>query len=1032
MTGKIDFPQMEQDILRTWQQQQVFARSLQQRRAGQPYIFYDGPPFANGLPHYGHILANTIKDVVPRYWTMRGYYVERRFGWDCHGLPVEYEIEKREKFTSRQDILQLGIDRFNDMCRQSVVHYCQEWQRTITRIGRWVDWDNQYRTMDLSYMESVWWVCRRLFEKGLLYRDHKVVPYSPRITTVLSNFEANQNYQNVQDPSITVKLRATDEDAYFLIWTTTPWTLPANLAVAVDEDVIYSKIIDHDRKQSYYLANDALGRFYDSSDHYTVERQLSGRELGGRSYQPLFPFADSDTGFRVLTADFVNTDEGTGIVHLAPAFGEDDYRLCKARAIDHFDPLDSEGRFTDRAGQFSGLLFKEADKKIIRNLKERQLIIRHDTIVHRYPYCERTNSPLIYRAIPAWYVAVEKIKDRLLANNNKINWLPAHLQQGRFGNWLENAKDWAISRNRFWGTPLPIWLCEDEKCQTMTIVGSVQELEKLSGEKITDLHKHVVDRLTFVCKECQRTMRRVPEVLDCWFDSGSMPYAQVHYPFSQQSQPPPAHFIAEGLDQTRGWFYTLNVLSTALFDQPAFHNVVVNGTILNEQGKKMSKRHRNYTPPDKLIDKYGADAVRLYLLNSPLLRAEDLRFSDKGVVDTIRTVLLPLWNAQHFFTTYATASGWSPTADGGLGDQRLDRWIISKLQSLIRDLHSFMENYQLNLAVPRLVEFIDLLTNSYIRLNRRRFWEDDDNAFTVLRTVLVNLCQLLAPFAPFISERIYQEMMGTNESVHLCDSPTFDASRHDQQLEDEMQLVTTILDLGRRLRAQRRLKTRQVLNKLLVINDSKTVEHYRDLLKDELNVKQVEFSSDEHRYVNLTIKPNLKKLGARLGKQLKQLQVELATVNASQKSVNNFVDRLRNEGTTVADVTLHLDDFIIDRRTKNTELAVETGNGVTVLLDTTLSEQLIAEGLAREVINRVQKSRKEFDLQVTDRIELLIVVDQQLRKSIEQFADHIRNETLATELLLVAEKPAETNNYGYCENFTIDGQQMLLMMRKSV
>ena len=1036
MTGKIDFPQMERDILHDWQQHQVFARSVQQRRAGQPYIFYDGPPFANGLPHYGHILANTIKDVVPRYWTMRGYYVERRFGWDCHGLPVEYEIEKREKFTSRQDILQLGIDRFNEMCRQSVVHYCQQWQRTITRIGRWVDWNNQYHTMDLSYMESVWWVCQRLAEKGLLYRDHKVVPYSPRITTVLSNFEANQNYQDVQDPAITVKLPANDEDAYFLIWTTTPWTLPANLAVAVAEDLTYCKITDHQNNESYYLANEALARLYSNSDQYTIDRQLTGRELSGRSYQPLFPFAKrtDDRSFRVLTADFVNTDEGTGIVHLAPSFGEDDYRLCKTQAIDHFDPLDNEARFTDCAGPFSGLSFKEADKKIIRDLKERQLIIRHDTIVHRYPYCERTNSPLIYRAIPAWYVAVEKFKDRLVANNNRINWLPAHLQQGRFGNWLENAKDWAISRNRFWGTPLPIWLCEDDTCQEMIVVGSVQQLEEVSGQKITDLHKHVVDNLTFACKECQRTMRRVPEVLDCWFESGSMPCAQVHYPFSQKAQPPPANFIAEGLDQTRGWFYTLNVLSTALFDQPAFHNVVVNGTILNEQGKKMSKRHRNYTPPDDLIDKYGADAVRLYLLNSPLLRAEDLRFSDKGVVDTIRTVLLPLWNAQHFFTTYATAAQWSATSNtsNDFGDHRLDRWIVSKLQSLIKDLHQFMEGYQLSLAVPRLVEFIDLLTNSYIRLNRRRFWEDDNQAFTVLRYVLINFCQLLAPFAPFISERIYRQLSG-DQSVHLCDSPMFNAELHDQQLENEMQLVTTVLDLGRRLRAKHQLKTRQVLSKLLVITDKTTAaQHYRDLLKDELNVKQLQFSTDEQQYVSLTIKPNLKKLGARLGKRLKQLRSELSTINASQKSVSEFIDRLQDKGVTIAGASLHLDDFIIDRQTKSSELAVETGNGLTVLLDTNLTEQLIAEGLAREVVNRVQKSRKEFDLQVTDRIELLIVADQQLNKAIEQFSDYICSETLATQLLLPTEEPSsETAAYGYRENFTIDNQQMLLLMRKS-
>ena len=860
VTGTVSFPQLEEAVLDFWQRERLFHRVQEQRRGSQEYLFYDGPPFANGLPHYGHILANTIKDVVPRYWTMRGFYVERRFGWDCHGLPVEYEIEKREGFKGRQDILRIGVERFNSMCRESVMHYTREWQRTITRLGRWVDWDNQYRTMDLSFMESVWHVCKTLADKGLLYRGHKVVPYSPRITAVLSNFEANQNYKEIQDPAIVVKLRATDEDAYFLIWTTTPWTLVSNLALAVAPDMPLVKIKDRNRNENFYLAASRLTSFYPQADDYTIEQKLHGRDLVGHTYQPLYDCAASTAGaFRVLAADFVSDDEGTGIVHMAPAFGEDDYRICRANSIDIFDPLDDEGRFvaSQVEAELANLYVKDADKVIIATLKKRGHIVRHDTIVHRYPFCERTDTPLIYRAVPAWYVAVEKFRDRLCAHNESINWVPTHLKHGRVGNWLQNAQDWAISRNRFWGTPLPIWTCAQENCDGMQVVGSLAELEKLSGERVSDLHKHIVDKLRIACPQCATPMTRVAEVLDCWFESGSMPCAQQHYPFTQKTPPPPADFIAEGLDQTRGWFYTLNVLAAALFDQPAFRNVVVNGTILDAHGKKMSKRHRNYTAPDNLMDKYGSDSVRLYLLNSPLLRAEDLRFSNQGVVDTIRAILLPLWNSWSFLSTYAEAEDWQPPAalldHAPESDNALDHWIISQLQTLLRDVHTQMEAYRLNQAVPRLVEFIDLLTNWYIRLNRRRFWEGgvriDAAAFSTLYYVLLNFCQILAPFAPFISERIYRGLTAglssAQDSVHLCDVPLGDSTLRQPQLEEQLALVRTVIELGRKLRAQCKLRTRQVLASVLVIttkqSDASAVNKFAQLIADELNVKKINF-----------------------------------------------------------------------------------------------------------------------------------------------------------------------------------------------
>lgn len=1039
VTGTVSFPQLEEAVLEFWQREQLFPRVQDMRRGSQAYLFYDGPPFANGLPHYGHILANTIKDVVPRYWTMRGYYVERRFGWDCHGLPVEYEIEKREGFKGRQDILQVGIEQFNSMCRESVMHYTREWQRTITRLGRWVDWNNQYRTMDLSFMESVWHVCKTLADKGLLYRGHKIVPYSPRITAVLSNFEANQNYKEVQDPAIVVKLRAVDEEASFLIWTTTPWTLVSNLALAVAPDMPLVKIKDHKHNASFYLAASRLAAFYPQADDYEVEARLHGRDLVGRKYQPLYDYAATTANaFQVLAADFVSDDEGTGIVHMAAAFGEDDYRICRANDINIFDPLDDEGCFIASCvgEELANLYVKEADKVIIASLKKRGHIVRHDTIVHRYPFCERTDTPLIYRAVPAWYVAVEKFRDRLCAHNESINWVPPHLKHGRMGNWLQNAQDWAISRNRFWGTPLPIWTCAQENCEGMQVVGSRAELEQLSGERITDLHKHIVDKLHIACPQCHQPMRRVAEVLDCWFESGSMPCAQQHYPFTQQKQPPPADFIAEGLDQTRGWFYTLNVLATALFDQPAFRNVVVNGTILDAQGKKMSKRHRNYTAPDNLMDKYGADSVRLYLLNSPLLRAEDLRFSDQGVVETTRAILLPLWNAWSFLSTYAEAEDWQPPAtllkQAPQSDNALDNWIVSQLQTLLQDVHVQMEAYRLNQAVPRLVEFVDLLTNWYIRLNRRRFWEGgeriDAAAFSTLYYVLLNLSKILAPFAPFISERIYrgltQNIRAAHASVHLCDVPLGDSALQQTQLEEQLALVRTVIELGRKLRAQGKLRTRQVLASVLVIttkqSDASAINTFAELIAAELNVKQINFSAEEEKYVALNIKPDLKKLGARLGARLRQLREKLAQANRSQAELRSFWQEVIDGKFVLDGERLSTDDFLLERKPLNNTAAASAGE-VTILMDTNLTEELIAEGRAREVVNRLQKLRKECDLHVSDRIVVALQAEGELAAAIRTWRDYICRETLSIELKLVAEAPVK---HRFAEKFDVDGHDL--------
>jgi len=1042
----VNFPLMEREVLAGWESQKTFRASVDQRSSAREFAFYDGPPFANGLPHYGHLLANTIKDTVPRYWTMRGFRVERRFGWDCHGLPVEYEIEKRDQLKGRKDILEMGVAKFNEECRSSVLHYTKEWQKTITRLGRWVDWDNQYRTMDKSFMESVWWVFGQLFEKGLVYRDYKVVPYSPRITAVLSNFEANQNYKDVQDPAVTVKFKLEGEEGFLLAWTTTPWTLISNLALAVGPEIDYVKIREKASGEILYMAEARLPAYFKKQkgvpkgpddEPFEILATAKGEQLAGKTYEPLFGyFKDQPNAFRVFADAYVTTEDGTGIVHQAPAYGEDDFRVCRKGGIDLVDPLDEEACFRAVIPEYAGQFCKDADKEIIKRLKAEGKLYKQDVLVHSYPFCERTDTPLIYRAIPAWYVAVEKLNKDLVANNQKINWVPGHLKDGRMGKWLENARDWAISRNRFWGTPLPIWECRSDQSH-VRVFSSVADLEKATGKKIDDLHKHFVDDLEVDCPKCSAKMRRIAEVFDCWFESGSMPYAQLHYPFENKDRLEkifPADFIAEGLDQTRGWFYTLSVLSTALFNRPAFKNVVVNGIILDESGRKMSKRHRNYTPPDALLEKYGSDSVRLYMLNSPILRGEDLIFSDKGVLETTRAVLLPLWNAHSFLTTYAAADGWKPDASLAKGTSpkatdEMDLWILSRLQSLLAGVQQQMEQYHLYAVVPLVIGFIEDLTNWYIRLSRRRFWgaagsdqggDDDESsgghgtgsekgdpmAYATLFHVLCEFSKVFAPFAPFVSERIYHNLTsglaGVPASVHLADMPMANKELIRPELEERMALVRRVTNLGRSLRAKHQIKTRQALPSILVItrkeSDRGIIEAGAATIRQELNIKKIEFSTDEAKFVRLGVKPNLRTLGKRLGGQLNIVKTTLEKVTANHDDVAALLAKLETDGSVdVAGFNLVEEDFLIDRGPKDDRL-IATEKGVTVLLDTRLTEELVREGIAREVINRVQRMRKDSGLNVTDRITLGFKATDRIEPALKEFQSHIADETLAVSI----------------------------------
>ncbi|MGA1216498.1 MAG: isoleucine--tRNA ligase [Pseudomonadales bacterium] len=1028
--GPFSFVEAEHEVLAFWQKEGIFEESLAQTRDGAPYIFYDGPPFATGLPHHGHLVASTIKDIIPRYFTMKGRYVSRRFGWDCHGLPVEHEIDKQLGLSAQDAVEKLGVKGYNDACRGIVQRYTQEWRSTITRLGRWVDFDHDYKTMDPWFMESVWWVVKQLFDKGLVYQGQKIVPVSTALGTGLSNFEANLNYKEVQDPAITVLLKLCDEDAHLAIWTTTPWTVPSNLAVCVNPELSYVKVRDSERNVTFYLAE---GRVAAYGERHALEvlEVVPGSALAGRRYEPAFPYFEDQRAagaFTVITGDYVTADDGTGLVHQAPAFGEDDYNAFRAAGLDAFAmPVGLDGRFDAQVPDFAGQHVKDADREIIRHLKESGALYEQDVIVHSYPFCYRSETPLIYRAVPSWYVKVEQLKDRLLTANRQVCWVPDHIQEGRFGKWLEGARDWAISRNRVWGTPLPLWV--NDETGTVHCIGSREELATLTGTLVDDLHREFVDDLTFTKDGEPGVYRRVPEVLDCWFESGSMPYAQLHYPFENAElfeQGFPAEFIAEGLDQTRGWFYTLTVLGVALFDQPAFRNVIVNGLVLAEDGTKMSKSKRNFTPPDELMERYGADALRLYLINSGLVRAEEQRFADTGVRELTRRALLPWYNAFNFFHTYAELDGFTPVE---LAEPTavLDRWILSRLQTLKATVGEEMEGYRLYNVVPRLFEFIEELTNVYIRYNRDRFWTegpsaDKTAAFSTLYRALLELSQTMAPFAPFLSETLYQRLrdLGNRDalprSVHLCAYPEAEPARMDPRLEVAVDRMQQVILLGRQKREEARLGLRQPLAKLTVIHrDGALLDDIRALeveLARELNVKEIAYSTDESAFIRLYAKANFKQLGRRLGKDMKRYAAAIAALGP--EAIEAFVETgmLELEGERFGE-----GDLEVFREPQPAKEAL-SNRFITIDLSTELTPALREEGLAREVVNRIQRARKDADFHVSDRITVRYAAAAPLAAAIEVHGAYIGGETLAVALV------PEANLGEDATAVTIDGAEL--------
>lgn len=1014
----VDFPELEEKVLEFWQKEKIFEKSLEIRKDSEAFVFYDGPPFATGLPHYGHFVPGLLKDIIPRYKTMKGYHVDRRWGWDCHGLPVENEMEKELNLSSKKDIIAYGIDKFNEACRGIVLRYTSEWQKIINRSGRWVDFNNAYKTMDPLYMESIWWVFKALWDKGLIYEGFKILPYCPRCATPLSNFEVNQGYKDVKDPAITIKFKSKDDDnLYFLAWTTTPWTLPSNLALAVGPEVEYAEVFDHQSKERYILALARLDHYYKDKNEYAIKKRFLGKELEGKKYIPLFPYYEniSENAFQVVNADYVSIEDGTGIVHTAPGFGEDDYNTGLIYKLPVVSPVDENGEFTEEVFDYKGMHVKKADPLIIEDLKKRNLLVKKETITHSYPHCWRCDSPLIYKSISTWFVKIEPIKQTMIECNQRINWVPDHIKDGRFGKWLEGARDWAISRNRFWGTPLPVWKCES--CEHTLCIGSISELEELSGRKFNDIHKHFVDDAIFTCPECGGKMTRIPEVLDCWFESGSMPYAQEHFPFENKEKflsRFPADFIAEGLDQTRGWFYTLTVLAAALFNKPAFKNCIVNGLVLDEHGKKMSKRLKNYPEPTYIMNKYGADALRLYLVNSAVIRAEELHFSENGVKEIVKNILLPLWNSYSFFITYANIDKWGVKKDIINNPEKmknfsneLDRWIISSMQTLIKKVTDVTESYKLYLAIPPIIEFIDILTNWYIRRSRRRFWKsendkDKDEAYHSLYYVLLNLSKVAAPYIPFITESIYRNLKTDQmpQSVHLTDYPVAIDNLIDKELEKRMDLIQKAIALGRFLRTQYELKVRQPLMKVIIIDpyeeELNLISDFIELVKEELNVKEVVFSSDESSIIQYSAKPNFRKLGKILGKNITIAQKLLS--NLTSKEIENLI---KGEKLTLKEndfsYDFTIDDIQIERKPVEGLATVNEGH-LTIALDTTLTEDLKMECDAREIVNKIQNMRKQLNFEVTDRIKVVIWTNPALFKSIDKFKDYICRETLTISL----------------------------------
>jgi len=992
---KMRFPQMEEEILKFWEENKIFEKSLEIRQDSKLYSFYDGPPFATGTPHYGNIVGNVMKDVVPRYWTMKGFLVERKWGWDCHGLPIENIAEKALGITHKKEIEEMGVEKFNETCRSKILDYVKEWETVIRRLGRWADMKNAYRTMDLPFMESVWWVFKELYDKGLIYEGYRSMHICTRCETTLSQSEVAEGYKDIKDLSAIAKFElidpvksetdngASEPKTFVLAWTTTPWTLIGNVALAVGESIKYKVVSIKQVDGKYIIAENRLTEVLKDKE-YEIVGEFFGKDLVGKEYKPLFNYYSSqenlenrENGWKIYAADFVTTEDGTGVVHIAPAFGDDDLKLGQKEKLPFVQHVGMDGIIKLEATDFSGLFVKpkddhqKTDVEIIKYLAKNNLLFAKEKYEHSYPHCWRCDTPLINYATSSWFVSVEKIKNDALKSAEEINWVPKHIKVGRFGNWLEGARDWSISRQRYWASVMPIWRCE--KCKKIKVIGSVKELEDLSGEKIADIHKHIVDKITFQCEECEAIMKRIPDVLDTWFDSGSMPYAQMHYPFENKEKFEnsfPAEFIAEGVDQTRCWFYYLHLIATGIKKSQAYNNVVVNGIVLAEDGKKMSKHLKNYPNPSVIFDKYGADALRYYLASSPVVAAENLNFKEVDVAENVRGMFRMLWNSYSFFVLYANIDKWEPKEKLETKNL-LDKWIISELNTLIKEVNQGMENYELNKTARLFPKFIDNLSNWYIRRSRKRFWksEDDDdknNAYQTLWTVLVELSKLMAPFTPFISDEIYRNLMNCHSelveesnleekidpstplrsaqndklSVHLTDFPEADKNLIDEKLNKEMGKTREIITEALQLRATAGVKVRQPLAELKITN-CELGKDFLEIIKEEVNVKEV---------------------------------------------------------------------------------IIVKGEAQKIELNTEITKDLKLEGQAREIIRFIQEMRKEAGYEVDNRIAVGYVGGSMV---FEKFKDTIAKEVLANEI-----KSGESKNADLEKEFNLEKEKVKIWIKR--
>ena len=1000
VSSQPNLPDVEAEVLARWAAENSFQQSIDMREAGtngsNEFVFYDGPPFANGLPHYGHLLTGYVKDAIPRYQTMRGRRVERRFGWDCHGLPAEVQAEKELGISGHPEISAFGVDKFNDACRTSVLQFTEEWRDYVTRQARWVDFDNDYKTLDLDYMESVMWAFKSLWEKGLIYEGYRVLAYCWRCETPLSNTETRMDdvYRDRQDPAVTVWFQL-DSGERILAWTTTPWTLPSNLALAVGPEIDYA-VLESDGER-WIIAESRIGAYEAQLGEAVQVGTLKGSELAGRRYSPLFDyFSDSTNAFQVLAADFVSTEDGTGIVHMAPGFGEEDQNVCNAAGIETVCPMDEHGQYTAEVSDWAGLHVFDANPLIIRALKDSERLVRHDSYLHSYPHCWRCAEPLVYRAISSWFVKVTDVKDRMVELNQQINWVPAHVKDGSFGKWLENARDWSISRNRFWGSPIPVWVSDNAEFPRIDVYGSVAELEADFGVSVNDLHRPLIDELVRPNPDDpsgQSMMRRVPEVLDCWFESGSMPFAQVHYPFENADwfeHHYPGDFIVEYLGQTRGWFYTMHVLATALFDRPAFSNCVSHGIVLGDDGAKMSKSLRNYPDPNQMFEAYGSDAMRWYLLSSPILRGSDFSVTETGMRDTVRQVVLPLWNAYYFLTLYAGAAETVGTFRTDQTDV-LDRYLLGELAELIDVVTVSMDAYDLFGACDHVQRFLDTLTNWYIRRSRDRFWEGDQDAIDTLHTALVLFTRVTAPLLPMIAEQVHTGLTGKG-SVHHQDWPSSDDLPRDDALAMGMRRIRDACSTLLSLRKTEGLRVRLPLaSATLATPEVDLVRPHIDILRDEVNVKTVDLTDRvaDHGSEELVLLP--KALGPRLGGDTQK-------VIAAHKSGDWSVDA---GVVNVGDIALVEGEYEF-RLVSDSDGAAATlpGRGGIVVLDTEVTPELEREGVARDLIRRIQTARREADLEVSDRISLSLTTSDDVAEAFGAHQEMVERETLVVESAL--------------------------------